>query len=29
MMQVISDFIDNLFDDIKDKCLEVDKMIQK
>ncbi len=29
MTQVISDFIDNLPDDIKDKRLEVDKMIQK
>ena len=28
MTQVISDFIDNLPDDIKDKRLEVDKMIQ-
>ena len=29
MTQVISDFIDNLPDDIKDKRLKVDKMIQK
>ena len=28
MTQVISDFIDNLPDDIEDKRLEVDKMIQ-
>ncbi len=29
MTQVISDFIDNLPDDVEDKRLEVDKMIQK
>lgn len=29
MTQVISDFIDNLPDDVEDKRLEVDKIVEK